>query len=289
MFVTGAGDRGRPTSTLSPLPPNPTGRPAKRLPATCLFAKEHPEGWRLVGVTYSGGFCEFFPHWGEGGFSDYSPASQAGFREWLKTRYETEAKLRVAWKNDAVTLETAALPAPAERLRGDWFDFYDPTKGMHRIDFCSYYAEVATGLIARLAKAFKEGSNGRFYTRPMAGYQPCGSFFRFHAGPHADFAAILECPWIDGFFQPNDYQGRGLAAYTGFDIPLASILLHGKTYIKRLTTTRTSALRTGAASRPRRRGKPLSHSSATWARLWPMPAAARSRTGPVAGTRTRRP
>ena len=195
------------------------------------YAKEHPEGWRLVGVTYSGGICEFFPHWGEGSYSDYSPAFLAGFREWLKTRYETDAKLRAAWKNDAVTLETAALPTPAERLRGDWFDFYDPTKGMHRIDFCSYYAEVTTGLITRLAKAFKEGSDGRFYTRPMAGYQPAGPHFRFHAGPHADFATVLKCPWIDGFFMPNDYYGRGHGGYTAFEIPVASILLHGKTYI----------------------------------------------------------
>jgi hypothetical protein len=195
------------------------------------YAKEHPEGWRIVAVTYSGGGCEFFPHWGEGRYSDYSPAFLAGFREWLKTRYQTDAKLRAAWKNGTVTLQTAALPPPAERLRGDWFDFHDPAKGMHRIDFCSYYAEVTTGLITRLAKALKEGSDGRLYTRPMAGYQPAGPHFRFHAGPHADFATVLDCPWIDGFFMPNDYHGRGHGGYTAFEIPVASILLHGKTYI----------------------------------------------------------
>ena len=195
------------------------------------YVKQHPEGWRVLAVTYSGGGCEFFPHWGEGRYSDYSPAFLAGFRDWLTTRYETDAKLRAAWKNDDVSLVTAALPTPAERRRGDWFDFYDPAKGEQRIDFCRYYAEVTTGLITRLAKALKEGSDGRFYTRPMAGYQPCGPHFRFHAGPHADFATVLECPWIDGFFMPNDYYGRGHGGYTAFEIPVASVLLHGKTYI----------------------------------------------------------
>jgi hypothetical protein len=212
------------------------------------FAKQHPEGWRLVAVTYSGGGCEFFPHWGEGRFSDYSPAFLAGFREWLKARYETDARLRAAWKSDKVTIETAALPLPAERLQGDWHDFYDPSKGRHRIDFGSYYAEVTTGLITRLAKALKEGSDGRFYTRPMAGYQPGGSYFRFHAGPHADFATVLDCPWIDGFFMPHDYRGRGYGGYTAFEIPVASVLLHGKTYITEMDD-RTHRLRGEGQSR----------------------------------------
>ena len=195
------------------------------------YVKQHPEGWRVLAVTYSGGGCEFFPHWGEGRYSDYSPAFLAGFREWLKTRYETDAKLRATWKKAAVTLATAALPTPAERLRGDWFDFYDPAKGEQRIDFCRYYAEVTTGLITRLAKALKDGSDGRFYTRGMAGYQPGGPHFRFHVGPHADFATVLDCPWIDGFFMPNDYRGRGLGGFTAFEIPVASVQIHGKTYI----------------------------------------------------------
>ena len=128
-------------------------------------------------------------------------------------------------------METATLPTPAERLRGDWFDFYDPAKGEQRSDFCRYYAEVTTGLITRLAKALKDGSDGRFYTRPMAGYQPGGPHFRFHVGPHADFATVLDCPWIDGFFMPNDYRGRGLGGFTAFEIPVASVQIHGKTYI----------------------------------------------------------
>ncbi len=194
------------------------------------FCKEHPEGWRVVAVTYSGGLCEFFPHWGEGNYSDYSPAFLAGFRQWLTARYGDDAALRAAWLQ-SVTLDTAELPAPSERLKGDWQDFYDPSKGLQRIDFCRYYAEVTTGLITRLAKALKEGSDGRFYTRPMAGYQPGGPHFRFHAGPHADFASVLDCPWIDGFFMPHDYRGRGHGGFTAFEIPVASILLHGKTYI----------------------------------------------------------
>jgi len=30
---------------------------------------------------------------------------------------------------------------------------------------------------------------------------------------------------------PHDYRGRGYGGYTAFEIPVASILLHGKTYI----------------------------------------------------------
>jgi len=212
------------------------------------FAREHPEGWRLIAVTYSGGVCEFFPHWGEGRYSDYSPAFLAGFRAWLKACYGTDQGLRAAWQRETITLDTAELPSPAERLKGDWHDFYDPAKGRQRIDFCTYYAEVTTSLITRLARAFKEGSDGRLYTRPMAGYQPGHAGFRFHSGPHADFATVLDCPWIDGFFMPHDYRGRGYGGYTAFEIPVASVLLHGKTYITEIDD-RTHLMRGRGQSR----------------------------------------
>jgi hypothetical protein len=194
------------------------------------FCDEHPEGWRFVGLRFSGGFCEWFPHWGEG-YSDYSPVFLAGFRKWLRTRYGTVKTLRAAWKQDAVTFDTAGVPSPEERLRGDFYEFYDPAKGLHRQDFCLYSSEAVTRLIERLARAFKEASHGRVLTRTPAGYQPGGRGFRYHTGPHADFATVLKCPWLDSFFMPNDYRGRGINGFTGFDIPIASILLHGKTYI----------------------------------------------------------
>src|SRR6185436_14083301 len=125
------------------------------------YCAAHPEGWRFVAVLYYGGICEWFPHWGEG-YSDYSPVFRAGFREW------------------SGGLE---LPTPAERLRGDFFDFYDPAKGTNRQKFCEYYSEVVTRLIERLARAFKEESNGRIFTRTQAGYQPMFDGFRYHAGP----------------------------------------------------------------------------------------------------------
>ena len=140
-------------------------------------------------------------------------------------------ELRTAWKDDAATFETAELPSPAERIQGDFHEFYDPSKGLQRQDFCIYYGEVVTRLIERLARAFKEESNGRMYTRTPAGYQPMFGGFRYHAGPHADFATVLDCPWLDGFFMPHDYRCRGHGGHHAFEIPLASVLLHGKTYI----------------------------------------------------------
>jgi hypothetical protein len=194
------------------------------------FCAGHPEGWRFVGVLYSSGFCEWFPHWGAG-YSDYSPIFLGGFREWLRARYRTVKNLRAAWKQDGVTFDQATVPTPEERRRGDFYDFYDPAKGLHRQDFCLYSSEVVTRLIARLARAFKEASGGRIFTRVMGGYQPGGRGFRYHAGPHADLATVLTCPWLDSFFMPNDYRGRGVNGFTGFEIPIASLLLHKKTFI----------------------------------------------------------
>lgn len=194
------------------------------------YCAGHPEGWRMVGVLYSSGVCEWFPHWGAG-YSDYSPVFRDGFRAWLRARYGTATRLRAAWQQKGVTFDTAALPTPAERTRGDFYEFYDPAKGLQRQDFCLYYSESVTRLIVRIGRAFKEASRGRLYTRVMAGYQPGGRGFRYHTGPHADFATVLRSPWVDGFFMPHDYRGRGLNGFTGFEIPLASVHLHNKTYI----------------------------------------------------------
>lgn len=194
------------------------------------FCDGHPEGWRFAAVRYSGGTCEWFPHWGAG-YSDYSPVFLAGFRAWLRDRYGTDRKLRAAWKQETVALETAELPTPEERVRGDFYEFYDPARGLQRQDFCLYSSEIVTRLIGRLARAFKEASHGRLLTRTPAGYQPGGRGFRYHSGPHADFASVLKCPWLDSFFMPNDYRGRGVNGFTAFEIPLASVLIHGKTYI----------------------------------------------------------
>ena len=195
------------------------------------FCDRHPEGWRLVGVLYHGGLCEWFPSWAPGQYSDYSPVFRDGFRAWLQQRYLTPGKLCAAWKDDAVAFETAELPSPADRTRGDFHDFYDPSKGLQRQDFCTYYSEVVTRLIERLARAFKEESGGRMYTRTPAGYQPMFKGFRYHAGPHADFSSVLDCPWLDGLFMPHDYRCRGHGGHHAFELPLASVLLHGKTYI----------------------------------------------------------
>ncbi|NQU96718.1 MAG: beta-galactosidase, partial [Chloroflexi bacterium] len=215
------------------------------------FCDEHPEGWRFVGLRYSGGVCEWYPHWGAG-YSDYSPAFLEGFREWLRSRYGTVEKLRAAWKQDAVDFETADLPSPEERLRGDFYEFYDPAKGLCRQDFLVYSSESVTRLIERLARAFKEASRGRILTRTPSGYQPGGRGFRYHTGPHADFATVLKCPWLDSFFMPNDYRGRGVNGFTGFEIPIASVLLHGKTYITEIDdrTHHVDSFLFGATSTP---------------------------------------
>lgn len=206
------------------------------------YCDSHPEGWRFVGVLYHSGMCEWFPSWGKGQYSDYSPVFEEGFREWLRGRYPTAAGLRSAWRDEAVTFETAGLPSPAQRLRGDFHEFYDPAKGLQRQDFGIYYGQVVTSLIERLARAFKQESNGRIYTRTPAGYQPMFEGFRHHAGPHADFGAVLDCPWLDGFFMPHDYRCRGHGGHHAFEIPLASVLLHGKTFIAEMDdrTHRTS-------------------------------------------------
>jgi hypothetical protein len=53
---------------------------------------------------------------------DYSEGALAAFRDWLLRRYGNDvAAFRQAWSDDAVTFDTATLPAEEERSPESWF------------------------------------------------------------------------------------------------------------------------------------------------------------------------
>jgi hypothetical protein len=73
-----------------------------------------PWGERLIGyleATYGEG-CTLLTI--RGNLFDLSPASEAGFRAWIRHRYATDAALQEAWNDPAVTLEAVRVPRDSE-------------------------------------------------------------------------------------------------------------------------------------------------------------------------------
>jgi len=82
--------------------------------------KDHPAlfGWEFtlgaMGEDAYGDYTEMllFGHGTAGQFSDYSPYFVREFFKWLKSKYQSNEKLREAWGDSAADLNTATIPLP---------------------------------------------------------------------------------------------------------------------------------------------------------------------------------
>jgi hypothetical protein len=109
------GDRG-PSSLFSERWQQDCGADLERLIAHLRAA---PYADRILGyIVYAGHTAEWqmWATWHRYGESDdYSEPAQRWFRRWLRREYGTDEALRQAWADPEVTLDTAVIPAHAER------------------------------------------------------------------------------------------------------------------------------------------------------------------------------
>lgn len=165
--------------------------------------------------------------WGR--LHDYGPAQIEGFRTWLKNRYEGNvSRLRNAWKDNEVTFETARIPDGASRCEGDYFEFFDPSKGMQRIEYLEYHNWVAADAIRHFASIVKDAAGrGRL----------CGVFYGYYflaegsllldVG-HRALSHVLASPDVDFIACPYNYRERHIGGVTIAQTIAASIRLSGK-------------------------------------------------------------
>lgn len=171
-----------------------------------------------------------FVNWGhwesfKGGMDDYSPASLAGFRDFLKNKYgNDEQQLRLSWKSDSVTFESAQIPTPDQRRKGGRL-FLDPESDQQVIDFNRFYVEGPINLVSKLATSIKEalGKNEKpvltFYASAMNG-----------ASASAGLGHILAQEDINFLAAPADYLIRLPGSPSGIQSIPDSVRLAGKIF-----------------------------------------------------------
>lgn len=192
---------------------------------------------------------------------DYSPVMQAGFKDYLRRRYRTDAALQAAWQRADVTLATAAVPDEADfkqRGKTDYTQFkpFDITieRIAHRLhwpepeetaaerDYCLYMRELTatsfsamTAVIKRVAPnklagidAFKQTMLGWPQHGLWAGdFQSISSVMHVVSGAFG-MAELLDDPNLDVVATPHDYTKRGMGfGYEGEGIGDA-VVAHGK-------------------------------------------------------------
>ncbi|MFA6547284.1 MAG: hypothetical protein WCS99_22895, partial [Limisphaerales bacterium] len=192
-----------------------------------------PYADRVVGYHLASGTTEEWMMWGgnENQWVDYSPANVARFRNWLKTKYGTDKRLRAAWADPSLTLATAALPTKAQRQKTESGSLRDPAKEQAVVDYYLYNAELVADTIACFAKAVKETTGRRKITGVFYGYllQLCGEQRQQNAG-HLALEKVLASPDVDFLTSPTSYAFRQLGGEgtSHFMSLLGSVRLHGK-------------------------------------------------------------
>lgn len=182
---------------------------------------------RVIGYHPTGASTGEWFQWGcrEKGV-DVSEANNKGFRAWLKKKYGTDSKLRSAWADTSVTLNTAKVPV----VPGNANTSYTPTllnrpSDQKYIDFYEYNAWLVNDRILQLSKTVKTVTNNRCLNVIFYGYD-----FEISTpiSGHNSFRPLLESPYIDGFASPISYYDRNDGGLGSFMAPVDSVQSAGK-------------------------------------------------------------
>lgn len=242
QLVLHDGSRGFPRGTATPVPVETPfaslasqrwrrelGEGVQRLLRHALAAPyaRHLAGWMLTGL-----FTEEWYHWSAGAplLGDYHPAMTDRFREWLRQRYGTEARLRHAWSDPAATFATAALPDYAARTASRGRTFREPQGEQRVIDFYRFHNEIIPETIGHFCGTARRELVVHGARQVLGAFY--GYMFEFAGDPdfgHNALGRLLQVPDLDFVMVTASYfhreHGRGADYMRG---PLSSLALHGK-------------------------------------------------------------
>ena len=192
-----------------------------------------PYADRVIGYHIASGTTEEWMMWGgnENQWVDFSPANTARFRVWLRDKYGTDKGLRAAWRDEAASLASAAIPLKAQRQHTELGSLRDPAKEQAVIDFYLYNSDLVADTICTFAKAVKDITRRRKIVGAFYGYllQLCGEQRQQNAG-HLALEKVLASPDVDFLTSPASYAFRQLGGEgtSHFMSLFGSVKLHGK-------------------------------------------------------------
>lgn len=217
---------------------------------------------------------------------DYSAPMRRRFRAWLRAKYGNDAALQAAWRDPAVTLESAEAPSNAELLQTTHMSFRDPLIERKAIDYQQNLADLVAERLIDQCRTIKELTHGEKLAGAFYGYimdqawndnyfggNVDGSYSTIQRSGHLGLRTVLRAPEVDFLVSPYGYAFRGLGG-DGLSMTASeSARLHGKLYIyeedSRLHNLfdyngRNYRLEHSAAIHQRCMGYVLTHGFAIW-------------------------
>ena len=142
-------------------------------------------------------------------------------------RYGTDEALQAAWRDSAVSLDSAELPAVEARTSATAGILRDPSKEQGVVDFYQYLSETMAGDILYFARIVKDATDGRSLAGAYYGYLT-QHWIHQQDSAHLALAKVLESPDIDFLMSPPMYTGREIGGTSTLMTASASVKLHGK-------------------------------------------------------------
>lgn len=192
-----------------------------------------PYGDHVVGYHLASGGTDEWYYWPyynwffgapQEDFVDYSAPQTRAFRAWLQRKYGAVEALRAAWRNDAVTFETAQIAPKKDKKATTCFELYDPAVSQHVIDTFDFEAEIIADTIAYFCRVVKDETQGQAFTGAFYGYI-LGADDKGYCATHS----LLQCPDLDFLTSPSGYDFREPGCgYSTYRAPIRSVQLHDK-------------------------------------------------------------
>lgn len=177
--------------------------------------------------------------------ADFSAPMQRHFRDWLRAQYaDNENALRIAWADDQVRFDTAAVPSAAAQLNTTHFTFRDPRLEQAVIDYYRCLADLCADLLIDFHGTVKEATNGQALAGAFYGYllelawnmsffgvEDASEYSTTQRSGHLGLARVLRCPDTDFIVSPYSYGFRGIGGHGCAMPPAESMRIHGKLYL----------------------------------------------------------
>ena len=231
----------------------------KALLKTCDIFDAMPFAERIVGYFFAaGGTSEWYYLLNlENGerYGDFSKAFQDDFRVYLQDKYQTEATLKEAWRDETASFDNPKIPGKEERFFAKQFDyaywredeasaqhlssvvsngtnigsFLDVDKHMNVLDFYrAWHISTARSQVF-FARAIKERYGGEKLTGAFYGSYGCTDFF--NGSTAGGVLEILDSDVMDFLAAPGVYVNRQPGGFTGQREMTDSFALRNKLFI----------------------------------------------------------
>lgn len=177
----------------------------EKLAQFCKTFSQTPEGNALIGIQVANGVFGEWHQWGIMHYeADFSPPMEAHFIQWLKSKYQNDEALQVAWGNPEIRFNEVEVPTVEDRETLSEGIFRHGVQERQVIDYYQCQHELIADNIIHFAKIVKDNWPREIITGTFYGYF-FSVFGRQAAAGHLALHRLLASDDVDYLSGPQAY------------------------------------------------------------------------------------